>query len=49
MNTISMAFLKQFSDAFMTFMSPEGEELLVIMERYRRLDFSGANGNVEVS
>ena len=48
-NAIFKAFLKQFSEALydLYVRPPEGEELLVVMERYRRLGFPGAIGSVD--
>ena len=48
-NAIFKAFLKQYSEALydLYVRPPEGEELLVVMERYRRLGFPGAFGSVD--
>jgi hypothetical protein len=46
---IFKVFLKQFADALydVSVRPPEGEELLRVMERYRRLGFPGAAGSVD--
>jgi hypothetical protein len=48
-NSVFKKFLKQFADALYPIYvrPPEGDELLRVMERYRRLGFPGAVGSVD--